>query len=307
MTLIRKLFSSRFDPGVATGLALPMLLWLGTALYGLKLKPAAVADGTAFRLYYLALLLCSLVWAVNALRCRMYGNGLALFGLLLVMLQGVWWHGSHFSAKVALGEGEPSSGFHEMEKGWFVRSVRLPIALVKGADKEKGEMVFSIDRREEKVRPGSSFSWNEFRLKPTNLRMAPLFIVDSAKGGNVDAAYVKLGISPHGSDYFQVGILPHRFYVSDSRHAPSAGKEESGAATPSHKMHLRIVRDKLIIFDKDVAMGEAVYFDGHYITYQGGAPWVDVAVEKQQSHYFLVSGAVFLLAGWAVGLLRRRQ
>jgi hypothetical protein len=304
--IIRKLLSSTFAPCVAAGLALPMLIWLGAAMYGLNLQPAVVAGTAAFRLYYLALMLCSLAWLVNAIRAKAYASALAVLGLLLVMLQGVWWHGFRFNAKAALGEGEALTEFYDAEKGAWVKTVTLPLALLKGAEREKGRMVFAIDGREQKVGFNNSFSWMGFRLRAINQQVAPLFIVDSARGGNVDTAYVKLGMAPKESDFFQVGVLPHRFYVSASLH-PAAARASGGAWTATQgKLHLRIVRDKLIIFDKDVAMGEAVYFDGHYITYKVGAPWVEVTVEKRQRPYFLIPGLLLLLAG-AAGRLRGRM
>lgn len=305
--MIRKLLSSTFDLGVAAGLALPMLIWLGAAKFGLKLDTAAIAGTAAFRLYYLALMFCSLLWIVNALRGRRYGSALAVLGLLLVMLQGVWWHGSRFSAKVALGEGETTAEFHEMDKGPWVKGVSLPIALVKGADGEKGEVVLFIDGRERKVRLNAPFFWKGFRLKATGQQQAPLFIVDAARGGNVETAYVKLGMDRTQSDFFQVGVLPHRFYASPSLHPGGEKPAEGPGSINSSKLHLRIVRDKLIIVDKDVAMGEAVYFDGHYITYKEGAPWVEVTVEKQQRPYLLIPAGVLLIAGAALGLRKRAR
>lgn len=124
--------------------------------------------------------------------------------------------------------------------------------------------------------------------------VAPLFTVARSDGAVEGQGLLKL--APGERDYFQVAVLPHRFYLT--RDVPSPG-------AAAGRLHLRVQRGKLKLVDRDVTLGEAVQFEGLSLTLVEGSRWARLSVRRDPPLAWLVAApAVAAVAAWT---LRRRR
>jgi len=271
-------------------LALPLLVWYMTAVYGIGLAPSEAVDVAAFKIFYVLLFVPAFIELLASLQRRSLHNFLAAAGLVLILTQGLLYYGFRFSGIIALGENEPFEGYHKVDAGAWVKKATVPIALAKVADDAGEKFIIYLNGRQKKLALNEPFSWQGLRLRITEQRTAPLFFVDTAKGERVDAANIKLGLVAAERDFFQMGLLPHRFYIGKAA-------EMGAAASPvPDRFHLKIVRDKLIIFDEDISKKVPLYFEGHSIKYEDGTPWVVIRAEKFRTPYTLYLGLLMILA-----------
>ena len=108
-------------------------------------------------------------------------------------------------------------------------------------------------------------------------------------GGADDAAgYLKL--VPGRREYFQVGLLPHRFYVTLP---PTEGRPAGAAAA----IRLSVQRGKLVVVPaRDVGLGEKVEFEGLTVQFAEGAPWARIEVHRRAARWFGAAAAALLVA-----------
>lgn len=278
-------------------LALPLLLWYVSAVYGMGLPPAEAVDVAAFRIFYALLFVPVIIELVASLQRKTFHRLLVAAGLLLLLAQGVLHYGFRFSGTIALGENEPFEGYHKVDAGVWVRNTPVPIALAKVTDDAGKKFIIYLNGRQKKLALNEPFSWQGLRLRITEQRTAPLFFVDTAKGEQVDAANIKLGLVAAERDFFQMGLLPHRFYIG-----PATEKGTAESPVPD-SLHLKIVRDKLVIFDEDISKKVPLFFEGHSIKYEDGTPWVVIRAERFRTPYALYLGLLLVFAG---ALSRRR-
>jgi hypothetical protein len=95
--------------------------------------------------------------------------------------------------------------------------------------------------------------------------------VRRASGVEEGAGLLKL--EPGRREYFQAGVLPHRFYVTIPP-PPSPG------ALPD-RLHLLVQRGKLRLVERDVALGERVELEGISLELgKQAAPWARIDLRR---------------------------
>jgi hypothetical protein len=263
--------------------AVAMLVWV----YALKLDPAFLAEAVSFRLFYLLFFLVLSVELVSNVRRRCLSATLLCTGIILMLFQGLVWYGYRFSGMAAVGADEQITEYYTASSGALIKPPRIPLKVVTLTAEPK-RIILTRDGVETRLDAGSNVQRDGFVFRLETIEQAPLISVRNVRGEPVDEAYLKLTSSGEREDFIMFGRLPHRFYVREVR------SPESGAAM----FRLMVVRDKLTIVDSLVQAGESVYFDGHYVVCQQGAPWARLSVKKRQSllplwtGLFLASAAV---------------
>lgn len=107
-----------------------------------------------------------------------------------------------------------------------------------------------------------------------------------------------LKVVPGTAEYFQVALLPHRFYVT----IPATG---ALAALPD-RLHLRVQRGKLKLLERDVALGETVEFEGLSLRFDPGQRWARVRLRAAPPRWALVAGIALAVGAMAAAWRRRK-
>lgn len=282
-------------------MALPPVLWYLTAVYLVRLSPTVAVRPLAFRIFVGSATILALLWLSRMVLERSLAGVMMVTGILVMLAQGIASFGWHMRGEAFVAEGEPRATLVDVDAGPWWREKPLVISLQPVPVDAEGRITLAVAGSERKVRPGESFTWKGFCCTVTGINRAPYFSIISAQGETVESAYVNLRRDAARQDFFQMGILPHRFYV-----ALVAGEADSAMADPSsiERVRLRIIRDKLTIIDQELARGEKVYFDGHYISFNDSVRWVSVDVESVPSFAIFWGGALLFASGCMAGLIR---
>lgn len=273
-------------------MALPPALWFAAAVSVAGMKPEMAVSAISFRLFYLLLCLFLTVHLLISLVRRRFSSAIIALGFLLIVAQGVVWYGLRFHGEAGAAPGEQIVEYHLQERGKWAGDTRLT-ARVETINSEKGGTIeFSIDQQRENIPVQGSFVLKGFRISPRAIETAPLVKLESARGAMVESLYIKLGTLPTDREFIQMKALPHRIYLKR--------KGDTG-------MRVQIMRHKLEIAKKDLAWGERIYYDGHYLSFEQGEPWVRISVERLLKPYFAVAGAALLVSVLAHRIRRRTE
>lgn len=289
ITALYELLRSPFLP-VAVGV--PAALWVITACYlgGMTLQDAASA--VTFRIFFSILFLLLILHAGISLVRRSVARALVHGGIILLLVQGVVWYGFRFAGEAGSGTGDQIVDYHREQRGAWNGDSRIPARVESIPEAGDEPVVFSLGDKKINVPLKGSFSWNGYRISPLSVGRAPLMTLENAAGQNVEALYIKMGTAAPERDFFLVKSMPHRIYI-----APDADRG----------IKLRIIRDKLEIAARYLPWGEKLYYDGHYIRFDRGEPWLRISVEKVITPWFAFAGGGMLLAGLISYLMKRRS
>lgn len=269
--------------------ALPPAAWFTAAVSGAGMKPEVVVSAVSFRLFYLFLCLLLAVRLFSSLVRRRISAAATALGLLLLLAQGAAWYGFRFHGEAGAGIGEQIVQYHLHERGVWAGDTRIPARVETILPGKEGAIEFSIGQQREKIPAGGSFVWKRFMITPLAIETAPLVKLESARGATVESVFIKLKTLPADREFIQLRTLPHRIYLKQT--------VETG-------MRVQIMRNKLEIAKKDLAWGEKLYFDGHYISFEKGEPWVRISVDRLLKPYSAIAGAALLAAGLALRIRR---
>lgn len=291
----RALFSRVIDfcgnRTLLASVALPPSIWVAGAVSmgGISLVDAVNAQ--SFQFFIIIFISLLTIIFISSLRCRAWQSSLKYAGLLLLISQGMLWYGFRYDGEAGDGIGEQIVQFHKEERGRWFDDPRIPARIDKIVLAPEAYIEFFIDSSAQKVVIGDSFTWKGFTVTPRAIDYAPLVKVRSAHGVEVDALYLKLGTMPVNREFFHVSNMPHRIYVTR--------KGDEG-------LHVKIIRDKLEVRSGDLAWGEELYYDGHYISFERGEPWVRIQVKKNLPVAPFTAGLILLISGF-MPFNRKRQ
>lgn len=316
-----RVFGILSSPLTLVSLALWACLWCVVAVLGFGLTVFQAVGATSLQILYVALAASAAAWLLRSLQQHRYGYSLIAIGVVLILLQGVVLYEFRFKGWVALGEGEAFRTYTATEAGPWATPVSLPLAFVTVV-KDSAECSFALGNQDIRLAKGREVLWQGVRIKMEGLFSAPLLILRDVRGHELEGGYFKLTFEDSQSNYFQFSGLPHRFYLTDPRMPqPSWNWEEktsrwietgqgTGDSTygaPYEKLHVQIVRNKLVIADEDIEEGKPVQFEGHQLVLgEGVLPWAMLEVEKRQGLYALYGGLLLFLAGIVVHIARSR-
>lgn len=290
--LFRRVMDFCGDRTLLASVVLPPATWIAAAVSVGGLSLAEAVNAKSFQLFIIFFISLLCLAFVSSLGCRSWHSSLKYAGLLLLMSQGVLWYGFRYDGEAGDGIGEQIVQFHKEERGRWFDDPRIPMRIEKIVTAPEAYIEFSVDSNMQKVVVGKGFNWNGFTVTPRAVDYAPLVKVRSAQGDEVDALYLKLGTMPVNREFFHVSNMPHRIYVTR--------KGDEG-------LHIKIIRDKLEVRSGDVAWGEELYYDGHYVSFERGEPWVRIQVKKNLSVAPSVVGLILLVSGFLPFNSKRRE
>jgi len=279
------------SPAVVVAVALPVVIWVTFACCLDRVVLADLFSARTFQIHLSILVLVLLAHAGASLRRRSIAGALIYGGLLLLLAQGLIWYGFRFSGVAGAGSGDQIVDYHQQERGAWAGDTRIPARVEAISIKEQPSVVFSLGEKRFTVPLHGSFNWEGYRVSPVAIESAPLMTLEKGPGEQIEALYIKMGAAPPERDFFLVKTLPHRIYI-----APDGDRG----------LRIRIIRDKIEIVSTTVVWAEKLPYEGHYISFYRGEPWVRLAVEKKVSFFSAYAGGGMLLAGLLILLSRKR-
>lgn len=286
------LFTVLQSPFLLFAIGLPAVLWVAAACLVGGMTTADAFSAVTFRLFFSLLSIMLILHTLVSLVRRALPAVLVYGGIILLLVQGVVWYGFRFAGEAGSGSGDQIVDYHREQRGAWSGDTRIPARVESIPEAGDAPIVFSLGDKKINVPLKGSFAWNGYRISPLSVGRAPLMTLENAAGQNIEALYIKMGTVAPERDFFLVKSMPHRIYI-----APDADRG----------IKLRIVRDKLEIAARYLPWGEKLYYDGHYIRFDRGEPWLRISVEKVITPWFAFAGGGMLLAGLISYLMKRRS
>lgn len=259
---------------VIGGLLLPLLLWSIVQAGVRHTSPTVLADGFTFRLFFILIVTSLICRLWSAVRDKQRLDAALVILLLAFAGYCMAWYGFRFSGTMPLAEGEQNIAYLDVDKGRWGAAPSFPIALVEASRKKGEKCIVSIAGAVQPLSPGQQVRHGSFRITMKPGGVAPLFIFDNSDGSDFKAGYIKLRRNTDASEYFDLGFLPYRFYVSFS------GDENKIDAPYPDRIEVTVTRGKLVVARKSLIPGGVVAFEGHSLRYEQGIPWYEFIVER---------------------------
>lgn len=253
-----------------------------------------------------------LAWRYRA-RARLTAFILAL--AVFALVGGLWlsWL-TRFSGEIILTEGQmfsgvaqeyaPGSVYRGKLSGFPQVSVTLnklmPVFRDDGQRLKRlgGKLLFQVvgrkGARELEVASRLPIFADGFMISLKDFGYTPRYAFKMKDGTFLDSAWVYMKLYPPGSeDLFRL-ITPHTFSV---RYSPAP----AGSSKP---FVLRIARNKDLLFNGGVQLGEDAYFDNGKISFEEVKSWTKIVVTRDKGLYFVWAGLLLGIAGISTGLLQ---
>lgn len=280
------------------------------------------ARTTAEALYSLPLVLCSFVLlgavAVESLRHRQAtSTGSILWTVgVTIMVAGYWTSAlTRYDAAMVITEGQqiqpgqsdrvPGYGY----AGKFGRPPQVAVELLTlhpvltsdgtALTSIEGEFVVRTHDKDELCRIDESSSCSVWpaRLRIRDMGYSPRYELTTVGSDVTDSSFVFLNIFPPGrEDSFRLQA-PITYYV---RYVPEGGEIANA------RLHLRIARNKDIVFDRDVLPGEDIAFENARMRIPEVRRWTVLEITIDYGVPLLWLGALVGLPGLAVRFRERR-
>ncbi|HEX9306952.1 MAG TPA: hypothetical protein VF894_05640 [Anaeromyxobacter sp.] len=291
------------SPLALATVALPLAAGLLAGSRGLGMTAAELASVPPVRAYALALAAALAVAAVRGAlerrtgRCALALGGLAILGFGAVRVLGA------FTGFVDLGEGEPPGRWTQVAGGPLAS--HPPTVEVRSVPPSSlAPLQLTVDGSATQLLPGTDLVVDGARLRVVEVGIAPRTVFVNEAGTTLDEVLVKLASSAPADTYLELPVLPHRFYLSRPRGAgPDAPGVELRTPDP---LHLKVIRGKLTVLDRDVAKGESAKVDHITFKYLDGLPWARIELVREPGGALLYAGIALVLAGVALELYARR-
>lgn len=224
-------------------------------------------------------------------------------GILIVISGFVLNYAYRFEGIAGIGEGESFVDYDLVEKGPLSKPPKFAIAVeeIQGVPLKPDKSVKIKVRNEKKelvgLFTGQSVRWSSansptliswvspIKIKVIRVEPAPRFLITDGKGKDLHSAFVKLNLYPIGrEDYFRSPAVPHRFYMN------LTGKADK-------PFNIKVVRGKLIIVNKEIAIGEEVAFEGLNISFPEISKWAEIEIKYYPGNKLILIGIVMAIAG----------
>lgn len=215
-----------------------------------------------------------------------------------LLLHGVVLLAFRLDGVVDAGEGEEAPPWSELVAGPAARWVRGPdVRAVALPERRDAAARLWVGDREVSAPIGRPVRAGRLAVTVEDVLVAPAFVVRRKGGADEGAGYIKL--VPGKRDWFEVALLPHRFYAT-TRRPPGDAVE---LASP---IHLRVQRGKLAVLERDLRVGETAEFEGLAFAFGQGARWARIRVHRAAPPWLLVAAGALAGAALVVAAWRRR-
>jgi len=294
---VRRVLDAAGSAAAVAAVAAPLALVLGA--FALRRQP----PGDALRLWSVrawgaALAILVVLAAARALRERAAARAALLLGGAAALLHGAAVWAFRLDATFAAGVGEVSPPVERREVGPLAR---LPEVLLQALAPGAGAARLLVGGRELSAPLGPATAAGALtEVTVEGPFPAPSFEVVGEH--NLDPTAGLLKIDPAKRDFFIVGFLPHRFYLSLPEGAAAADPRSPA------RLHLRIQRGKIRVLERDVAAEERVEFERLTFAYGAGDVWARIRVRRRLPAWPGVAIALAaVLAAGGIALRGRRR
>lgn len=261
------------------------------------LDPPAVLGSVTVAIFAGVVAIAAAASAGRRLVARDRAQAAAWLVVAMLAGEGVASWATRTSGTLAIGVGEDGAAWtveHAPVIGGFpdVHLLELPASPF-------GEARLLVDAREVSLRIGDAAAVGSGRrLVVRGVAMAPAFTVRRANGSIEGAGLIKL--VPGRRDWFEVGTLPHRFYVTLKE--PPADTVD---LTPP--IHLRVQRGKLSVYEGDLGIGEVARVEGISIVFERGAPWARIEAGSHPTGVGALAALALAAITWVAERRRLRS
>ncbi len=290
------------SPLALATLALPLCAGLLAGWRALGMSFGELAAVAPIRAYALALAAALAVSVLRGAFERRPGRCARSLGVLAVLAHGAVRALWSFSGILDAGEGEPPGAWARVAAG--AHASRPPPVELREVS-PSGSLRVAVADRELELAPGRSYRVSGGHLRILEESIAPRIVFRNDAGATLEDALFKLPRDRLASDYIEIPVLPHRFYLSPAS-SVRAGAPDAVQRLPD-ALHLKVTRGKLMLLDRDVAKGEVVKADHVAFQYLDGLPWARLELVREPGSFLLYAGVALLLAGAMLELRARRM
>lgn len=209
-----------------------------------------------------------------------------------------WARAFRFEATYDLGEGERSVPERPVVAGPLARAPQLgAVSLPAGRE---GVARLSVGSQIVVAQVGRAVALPEGLVAEVDgVFAAPWFQLARTSGAIEGSGLLKL--VPGERQYFQVAVLPHRFYVTLPR-------PPDGTVGPAAPFTLEIYRGKILLHrDQAASLGAQPAVEGLVLSLDEGGRWARIRVRRVRGHGPLVAAALLALGSALVALAKARR
>ena len=288
---------------VLCAIGLPPALALAWSVFSPAVQWQAVLLSASFKTFGLLIAVSGVLGILGGIALRRWHRAAAAASALTLVAWG-WYVGqTHFSGTMSLGAGETSGQFVNVAAGPSARTphVDLQVKAVNGGSAPSCMVL--VGGKSSEIVIGKPVSAGGVRVSLLDVHPAPLFYIEDGGGGRVVEGYLKLGEGGGVRDYFQFGVMPHRFYLTPAEPSPPGSLK--GFQIPLKKLHLLVTRGKLTLLNSDVSAGEKVPIDGLSAGFEPGEGWVRLRVTSAVPFWPLLAAGGGAALAALLGFIRR--
>lgn len=275
----------------------------------------------------------SVVIAINAavalasLRGGRRAVGPLLFYLSVITLPAALWVSiyTRFEGKAIIAEGQTFTGYVQ-ETIYRKKESRLPelgITILKihtegtpdmkGMKEVKADILYAGRTTGGVLNGKLSSSWplisDWTMVRITDFGYAPRYVIYDQKEQELESMFVYMSLFPAGKeDHFETWLLGYLFYLKCyPDYVEEGGKPATASLYPRNPMfHLRIVRNKDIVYNGLLKPSEKVRFDNLIIAAPEVKMWVEMSFVRDLGLPVAALGLALMASG-ALLMLRRKE
>jgi len=226
---------------------------------------------------------------------------------VFLIVSGLW--GSYltrFSVEVVLTEGQDFYSGHDgyiqksLYKGRLTRIPDIGIKLIKLSPRFsddgnrvkglKGEFIYFNNtggQKEIVITNGIPRFLDGMMVRIRDFGYSPRFVLKSEEGAILQSSFVYMKLFPEGNeDSFRL-LSPHTYYL---RYYPSG---DDGIEEPLFRF--RIVRNKDIVFNRNIKLSEEIAFDNGRISFEEVRRWTKLSIKRDWGEVMAFTGVVLIV------------
>lgn len=261
--------AGRIEPFLA-GAVLALPVGLAAAWLISRRPPFTLWESMTLRGYVLSLGAALLIAALGSFARRRNRAGGRAVGALLLVGGAAAAAELRFVGDLSLGDGEGTSEYARVSKG--PGGAPPPGGVTYAMAESGGRHALTFGGRTSAVSPGGWTFRPGTAAHLAEVHVAPAFTIYREDGTVEDQLLVKLSPSDLPRRWFQMSVLPYRFFATVER--------PIGIGPPSApaRIAIRVMRGKLTVARGTIGPGEALSFEGFRLTWREGASWVHLQV-----------------------------
>jgi len=231
-----------------------------------------------------------------------------------LIVSGLWVsYFTRFSTEVVITEGQAFYSGDDryiqksIYKGRFARVPDIDIRLIRlspefsndgsKVNALKGEFIYFSKAGEQEeivITNGLPRFIDGIMVRIKDFGYSPRFVLKSKDGKVLHSSFVYMRLFPEGNEDFFRLLSPHTYYL---RYYPSRNEV----------LRLRIIRNKDIVFNRDIRLHEDAPFDNGRISFEEVRSWTRLSISRDWGAIISLAGIIILLFTFLTKKLARRK